>query len=178
MSTVNYSQTMAGADAILVIDDNTAMREALTDILRFFLGIPVYTAANGHEGLQIYQQQQNIALVLLDMNMPVMNGEQTYEKLQQITPQVKVIVSSSLSQAEASHRFGSQKMPTFLRKPYDTESLLAVVQTELTSGQTADQPDSFVIQPQNGKNGGSYGRQPTEKEFNLTVWADDGGPTA
>ncbi|MCL4264069.1 MAG: response regulator [Anaerolineae bacterium] len=176
MNTVNYSQTMA-ADAILVIDDNTAMREALTDILSLLLGIPVYTAANGHEGLQIYQQQ-NIALVLLDMNMPVMNGEQTYEKLQQIAPQVKVIVSSSLSRAEASHRFGERKLPTFLRKPYDTERLLAVVQTELLSVPAANQSGSFVSQSQNGKNGAGHGRQPTEKEFNLMVWADDGGPTA
>lgn len=113
MSAVNYSQTRTVADdAILIIDDNTAIREALTDILGFFLGMPVFTAANGHEGLQIYQQQ-NIALVFLDMNMPVMNGEETYEKLRQITPQVKVIVSSSLSEAEASHRFGERKLPTF-----------------------------------------------------------------
>lgn len=169
----NYSPTVAVADAILVIDDNIVIREALTDILGSLLDIPVYTAANGHEGLQIYQQQ-NIALVLLDMNMPVMNGEQTYEKLQQIAPQVKVIVSSSLSEAEASDRFGERKLPTFLRKPYDTESLLAVVQTELTSGQS----DPFVNQPQNGKNDNGHDRQPTEKESNLMVWADDGGPTA
>ncbi len=178
MSAVNYSQTRTVADdAILIIDDNTAIREALTDILGFFLGMPVFTAANGHEGLQIYQQQ-NIALVFLDMNMPVMNGEETYEKLRQITPQVKVIVSSSLSEAEASHRFGERKLPTFLQKPYDTDRLLAVVQTELSSVLATNLFGSFVSQPQNGKNGAGHGRQPTEKEFNLMVWADDDGPTA
>jgi hypothetical protein len=42
------------------------------------------------------------------MNMPVLNGEQTYKKLQGIAPEVKVIISSSLSQAEAKLRFGSR----------------------------------------------------------------------
>lgn len=119
--------------AILVIDDDIAIREALMDILVFLTKLPVYTAANGHEGVQIFQQQpQRISLVLLDMNMPVMNGEQTYEKLQQIAPQVKVIVSSSLSQAEARLRFGERELPTFLQKPYDIDTLFHVVQTELT----------------------------------------------
>lgn len=119
--------------AILVIDDDIVIREALMDILVFLTKLPVYTAANGHEGVQIFQQQpQRISLVLLDMNMPVMNGEQTYEKLQQIAPQVKVIVSSSLSQAEVRLRFGERELPTFLQKPYDIDTLFHVVQTELT----------------------------------------------
>ena len=129
----SHSQTPLVAGAILVIDDDMAIREALTDILSLLPEIPVYTAANGHEGLQIFQQQrQSITLILLDLNMPVMNGEQTYEKLQQIAPQVKVIVSSSLSPAEARLRFGEREMPTFLQKPYNIDTLFNVVQTELT----------------------------------------------
>ena len=128
-----HAQTALAAGAILVIDDDTAIREALTDILSLLPEMPVYTAANGHEGLQVFQQQrQSITLILLDLNMPVMNGEQTYEKLQQIAPQVKVIVSSSLSPAEARLRFGEREMPTFLQKPYNIDTLFNVVQTELT----------------------------------------------
>jgi DNA-binding NarL/FixJ family response regulator len=54
-----------------------------------------------------------------------------YEKLQQIAPEVKVIVSSSLSQAEAKHRFSQRELPTYLQKPYDVSTLLHIVQTEL-----------------------------------------------
>lgn len=133
MKAAAHTQTSLAVGAILVIDDNIIIREALTEILVFLTGMPVYTAANGHEGVQIFQQQrQGISLVLLDMNMPVMNGEQTCEKLQQIAPQVKVIVSSSLSQAEVRLRFGERELPTFLQKPYDINTLFNVVQTELT----------------------------------------------
>lgn len=112
--------------AILIIDDNFAIRKVLSDILSLFLEMPIYTAANGHEGLQVFQEQQHITLIFLDVEMPVMNGQQTYEKLQQIAPQVGVIISSSLSQAEARARFGKQELPTFLRKPYDVDTLLNV----------------------------------------------------
>ena len=123
------SQTALAAGAILVIDDDAAIREALTDILASVTEATVYTAANGHEGLEVLQQRQSIALVLLDMNMPVMNGEETYERVQQIAPEVKVIVSSSLSPAEARFRFAERELPTYLQKPYDLSTLLDVVQS-------------------------------------------------
>lgn len=127
------SQTTEVGNAILVIDDNFAVREGLTDILfALFPEVFVYTAANGHLGIQLFQQEwQSISLILLDMNMPVMNGEQTYKKLQQIAPDVKVIISSSLSQDEAKERFGEQLLPTFLQKPYRTDTLFHVVKTAL-----------------------------------------------
>lgn len=127
------SEIAGAGNAILVIDDNVAIREGLTDILFvLFPEVPVYTAANGHLGVQLFEQEwQSISLVLLDMNMPVMNGEQTYKKLQQIAPDVKVIVSSSLSRDEAKDRFGEQVLPTFLQKPYPTDTLFHVVKTAL-----------------------------------------------
>jgi DNA-binding NtrC family response regulator len=123
------STTELPQGAILIIDDDSAIREALTDILSLFLKITIFAAASGDEGLQIFQQQ-SIALVILDMNMPGMNGEQTYEHLQQIAPQLKVIVSSSLSLAEARLRFGQREVTTFLQKPYDVDTLLNAVQAK------------------------------------------------
>lgn len=115
--------------AILVIDDELAIRNVLTDIFAFISEATVYTAANGHDGLRILAQWQGIGLVFLDMNMPLMSGEETYERLRQIAPQVKVIISSSLSQAEARLRFGERELPTYLQKPYDINALLDVMQS-------------------------------------------------
>lgn len=119
----------SGKRAVLIIDDDTAVREALSDILSVFLEVIIFTAANGREGLQIYQEQrQHIALIILDIEMPVMNGPQTYEQLRQFAPQVNVIVSSSLSLEEARARFGEGKMPSFLQKPYGVGTLLSLLQ--------------------------------------------------
>ncbi|MBK8902402.1 MAG: response regulator [Anaerolineaceae bacterium] len=121
-----------GKRAVLIIDDNTAVREALSDILNVFLGVATFTAGNGREGLQIYHEQRHqITLIILDIEMPVMNGPQTYAQLQQLAPQVNVIVSSSLSLEEARSRFGAGKVPTFLQKPYSVETLLNILQSLL-----------------------------------------------
>lgn len=118
-----------GKRAILIIDDDAAVREALSDILSVFLEVIIFTAANGREGLQIFQEKrQHIILIILDIEMPVMNGPQTYEQLQQFVPQVNVLVSSSFSLEEARSRFGEGKLPTFLQKPYGVETLLTFVQ--------------------------------------------------
>lgn len=123
-----------GKQAVLIIDDDTAVREALSDILSVFLEIIIYTAANGREGLKIYQEQrQHITLIILDIEMPVMNGPQTYKQLQQLAPQVNVIVSSSMSLEEAQSRFGEGKLPTFLQKPYGVEALLSLLQPLIES---------------------------------------------
>jgi CheY-like chemotaxis protein len=128
----NALHTKPTGAAILIVDDDHTVREALADVLSVLTPV-VYTATNGQEGLEILQQQrQSISLVLLDMNMPVLNGEQTYEKLREIAPEVKVIISSSLTQAEAKLRFSQRELPTYLRKPYDVSTLLHAVQTELT----------------------------------------------
>lgn len=128
-----YSPTTLVPGAILVIDDNAAIREALAEILALVTEVAVYAAANGHEGLQLLQERQDVALVLLDMNMPVMNGEETYQNLQQFAPDVKVIVSTSLSPAEVQSRLGEQELPAYLQKPYDVTTLLDVVQSVATS---------------------------------------------
>ena len=112
-----------------MIDDTLAIREVLTDVLSTLTETTIYTAANGHAGLEILQQHwPSIVLILLDINMPVLNGEETYKRIQQIAPQVKVIVSSSLDYSEARLRFRGQEMPTFLQKPYDISTLLTLVQ--------------------------------------------------
>jgi len=122
--------TTTAEGAILIIDDERLMREALVDILSALTEMAVYAASSGREGLQLFQElRQSITVVLLDLDMPVMNGEETYTRLRQIAPQVKVIVSSSHSSAEARLRFGEHELPAYLQKPYDTSTLLHAVQT-------------------------------------------------
>lgn len=131
--TDHRSQTALVAGAILVIDDEAALRTVLAEVLTSLTGATVYAAANGHEGLQILQKRKDVALVLLDMNMPVMNGEETYQNLQQFAPDVKVIVSSSLSPAEVRSRLGGLELPPYLQKPYAVTTLLDVLQSVATS---------------------------------------------
>lgn len=124
-----------GQQAVLIIDDDSAACEALSDILNtFFLDVSIFAAGNGREGLQIYQEQrQQITLIILDIEMPVMNGPETYTQLQRFATQVNVVVSSSLSLDEARARFGEGKLPPFIQKPYGVKALLSLLQPFIES---------------------------------------------
>jgi DNA-binding NtrC family response regulator len=118
--------TLSGA--ILVIDDDDNLRQAMIAVLSALTTVPVYSAANGQEGLEfILQEEAGISLIFLDMNMPVMNGEETYGRLQIIAPDVKVIICSSLSPSETQLRLGQNRIPTFLQKPYDMSALVNTI---------------------------------------------------
>jgi PAS domain S-box-containing protein len=95
---------------ILVIDDERPVREALADILELE-GWTALTAANGREGVALFRRHQaEIALVLLDLLMPVMGGDETLAALRAIDPQVKVILSSGYDEAEAARCFASKNI--------------------------------------------------------------------
>ena len=68
---------MTANKMILVIDDEEAVREAVTDILDLE-GLLVITAANGESGVALYQsRQEEVALVILDLSMPGLSGQET-----------------------------------------------------------------------------------------------------
>ncbi len=125
----------AGRDAVLVIDDEKSVREVVRDILEMS-GLEVLVAHNGQVGVELFKAQQaKIAVVLLDMQMPVMNGAETFQALRAIDPQVKVILSSGYNEIEATGHFVDQGLAAFLQKPYDLDTLVAKVYSVLTSAE-------------------------------------------
>lgn len=105
---------------VLVIDDSDAMVEVLTDLLQHF-DCNVLSALNAREGLAAYEQNKDkVGLVILDMNMPQMDGAEALAKLRQLNPHVPVIISSSLPEAEARRRCREQgqEISHYLAKPY------------------------------------------------------------
>jgi signal transduction histidine kinase len=118
--------------SVLVIDDEAPVREAATDILAE-QGFQVTAAANGHEGIDLFRRNhQQIDLVLLDMKMPGINGAETYQQLQQIQPNLKVIFTSGYSEAELAPQLSASTHVTFLAKPYSAELLMHQIQKILT----------------------------------------------
>ena len=107
---------------VLVIDDAGSVREAVKDLLAI-IDVIVLVAEDGYEGLRIYEKRMNeIALILLDLNMPGLSGQETLQQLYQLNPAVKVILSSGYS-AEAVTE-NCDGVVGFLQKPYDGDELI------------------------------------------------------
>lgn len=115
--------TKQHAETILVIDDEEWVREAVQDILTIE-GFHVYAAADGQAGLNLFRHHQNsIHLVLLDLAMPGLSGQQTYQALRALDPQVKIVLSSGYDESDVAAMLARDPLTRFLQKPYDLAQL-------------------------------------------------------
>ncbi len=121
----------ASPGLVLVIDDEAPVREAVADILEIE-GVQVVGAATGAAGIDLYRDRvAEIGLVLLDLSMPGMTGDETLRRLREINPDIQVVLSSGYSEAEATRRFTGLGLVGFIQKPYDAASLVEVVREHL-----------------------------------------------
>ncbi len=107
-----------GTGTILVVDDEPTVRAtARTALTRS--GFDVLLAEDGRVALDLYRKRADeISLVLLDLTMPEMSGEETFAQLRTIKPDVKVVLSSGYSEREAARSFRDSDLAGFLQKPY------------------------------------------------------------
>ena len=97
-------------------------------------GIVVLGAANGNDGVALYRERAaEIELVLLDLSMPGMSGQEALAALRQIDPAVCVVVSSGYNQVETMRRFQDEEPVGFLQKPYNADRLIQTVRQHLPS---------------------------------------------
>jgi PAS domain S-box-containing protein len=103
---------------VLLVDDEDIVRETSTRILESF-GLKVMVAVDGQEAVELYGAHwEEIDVVLLDLTMPRLNGEQAYRRLCDINPGVRVIVSSGYGEADLSRRFTGPSLVGVIQKPF------------------------------------------------------------
>ncbi|MDQ7010231.1 MAG: response regulator [Mariprofundaceae bacterium] len=120
-----------GMGTVLVVDDEQAIRRVAARMLER-MGYQVIEAADGEEGVAVYRQYKNqIALVLLDMSMPNMDGRECFQELLRINPDVKVILSSGYNEQEATQSFAGTELAGFVQKPHTLKALRGKVREVL-----------------------------------------------
>ena len=98
-------------------------------------GFSVLTANDGEEAVRMYREHQDeIACVLLDLTMPKMGGEETFRAIRQISPDVRVILSSGYSEETATGRFAGLGLAGFIQKPYQLDTMIATLRQSVTGG--------------------------------------------
>lgn len=133
---ISLSPSTSRKQLILIIDDSPEIVEALN--VAFAPRYRVIGAQNGQQGLARFKQHQHdVSLVILDMNMPVMNGEAALDALRALDPDVKVIISSGMDEAETKERCAAHDGLHFLPKPYDLDTARKCVQAALGNGSSA-----------------------------------------
>ena len=92
-------------------------------MLREF-GFDVITATDGSLGVELFRENLGkIDLVILDLTMPHMDGEQCFRELRQVKPDIKVLMSSGFSEQEVLQKFIGKGPAGFIQKPYKLSTL-------------------------------------------------------
>jgi len=120
-----------GSEIILVVDDEEIVRLTAKNALERY-GYAVLQASDGREAVELFRSQPDrIALVLLDLTMPVMSGEETLRQLQSLKPSVRVLLSSGYNEVEAVRHFTGKGLAGFIQKPYAALSLVKRIRMAL-----------------------------------------------
>lgn len=124
---INAEIPKGSGEYILVVDDEELIRDVSRITLEQF-NYSVLTAANGAEALDIYRTRQNeIAVVITDSLMPVMDGEALISALSKINPQIKIVHTSGLLEINKPDLPRPYAVETYLSKPFSAEKLLETV---------------------------------------------------
>ncbi len=109
---------------VLLVDDEAAVREITRQTLEAY-DYRVLLASDGAEAVMLYSKhQKEIAVVLTDMMMPVMDGSTTIQVLLKMNPEVRIIAASGLNSNGNMSKAAGLGVSHFLPKPYTAETVL------------------------------------------------------
>jgi two-component system, cell cycle sensor histidine kinase and response regulator CckA len=121
---------------ILLVEDEEMVRNIVRDLL-VDLGFDVTTAQDGSNALEQFSKApEEYALVLCDLLMPDLDGEQTYHALSELRPNLRFVLMSGFAEHEALARLGPN-LGGFLQKPFRSSALTAVLEKALQSNPSA-----------------------------------------
>jgi CheY-like chemotaxis protein len=126
------SRSLWGEGTVLVVDDEDVVRRTATLALQRF-GYTVLTANDGSEAIEVFRRKAtDINLVLLDLTMPVMGGEEALAGIRQVRADVPVVLSSGYTERDALRCFeGKAAISGFIQKPYSFRQIADKVKSVL-----------------------------------------------
>jgi CheY-like chemotaxis protein len=127
-----------GSGTVLVVDDEPALRKIARAILENS-GYRVLVAEDGREAVELFRQHADtITVILLDMNMPVMGGEEAFGLIRAIRADVPIVVSTGFSEVTTRELFGGGIAVGFVQKPYTAARLCERIQTASRAAQATN----------------------------------------
>lgn len=116
---------------LIVEDDETSLM-----LLRVFLANENYTilnAENGQTALQVYQENPDIKLILMDLKMPVMDGYEATRKIRESNKNIPIVAQSAYALAGDSQKAIDAGCTDYITKPIKKEVLLSKIKRLLNN---------------------------------------------
>jgi PAS domain S-box-containing protein len=118
---------IVGRETLLLVDDEKKIRDVCREGLKL-MGYTVITAETGEEAVDIFRRSHaTIDVVILDMIMPGLNGRETYKRLRQIKPNVRVLLASGYAFEGQEKEILEDKCNGHIQKPFKIEKLAMMI---------------------------------------------------
>jgi CheY-like chemotaxis protein len=108
--------------SILLVDDESHIRKFISLLLRHLGIAKIFEAKNGKEALEVYQRESP-DLVMLDVNMPVMDGIETLRALKQLNPDAVIVMLTSLANRQTIDEAVALGAANYIRKDAPPEDI-------------------------------------------------------
>jgi two-component system response regulator FlrC len=156
-------------DAVLVVEDDAALREALADTLRA-AGLSPLAAADAQAALQLLASE-DIGLVISDVNMPGANGYELLSSIKRMRPYLPVVLMTAygtVTQAVAAMREGATD---YIVKPFDAKALIDMAQRQLAARVT---PNELIAADPESKRLVGLARKIAENDATVLITGESG----
>jgi two-component system cell cycle sensor histidine kinase/response regulator CckA len=118
---------------ILIVDDEPLILQSTARMLKR-MGFEVLTAIGGNDVMTILaDNKSDIDVVLLDLMMPVMDGEETFEALRNMVPNLKILLVSGYTKEAMAERLIGKGALGFIHKPFDMDEISGHIRAALES---------------------------------------------
>jgi CheY-like chemotaxis protein len=118
-------------ETLLIVEDEEILRVLMRDMLTR-AGYVVLEAKDGEEGVRVYaEKRERIALVISDMGLPRMSGEQVFREVREMNPGAKVVFSSGYIREEKKQELLDAGAREFIHKPYRVDEMLSGIRRVL-----------------------------------------------
>src|SRR5213082_2094149 len=130
--------------SILVVDDEPMALELLHSVLTD-AGYEVSVAQSGFECLDLFRRDTHaFDLILTDLSMPLMDGEETFERLRQMSPTVNVVLMAGFVDSGRLEKMMNNGLSGFVGKPFAPVEILAVVTSVISAADQSKEGTSGI----------------------------------
>lgn len=114
---ITSDENWKGTGTALLVDDDLGVLDVSQEMLRH-VGFDVIAVDSGAKAIEVFQRRSHeLAVVLLDLTMPEMNGEEVFHRMQALNSQVPVVLTSGFNEQDTVQRFAGSGLAGFLQKP-------------------------------------------------------------
>ncbi len=122
-----------GSGNLLIVDDEKELCEILSEMLSDY-GYKINTAMDGVQALEYYRKHsKDVDLVIIDMNLPRMNGKECFIAMKAINPRIKAILSTGFSLNEETENILDEGVMEFIQKPFEISQLVKLISKQISN---------------------------------------------